>query len=197
VLWSKYLPLQPFQYAGNNPVTGFDFTGLGPGDAFSSERAAAVDWVRTYGAQVSDSKVEFASAIGKGLDAAGNIFYTYNEPREGTRTGSTPELLSVSEATHSKDLVEVAYIHSHPKEVDDTDLKTTPNSLSGRDVESAENNNVNVYAYVPNGKLLVYDHTRNREGQVDLTDSPGAKKEVKHGGVPDLEVPRRVMVDEQ
>jgi hypothetical protein len=72
-------------------------------------------------ATYNGSKVEYASAIGKGLDAAGNVFYTYNEPREGKRTGSTPVLLSVSEATRSKDLVEVAYIHSHPKEVDDPD----------------------------------------------------------------------------
>jgi hypothetical protein len=41
VLWGKYLPLQPYQYAGNNPVAIVDPTGMAGEDPKEAERVSS------------------------------------------------------------------------------------------------------------------------------------------------------------
>jgi RHS repeat-associated protein len=195
VLWEKYLPLQPYQYALNQPISQSDCSGREAGDVFRTLSEAANDWVMTYGTRLSESGYEYASAIGEGIDHNGESFFVYNEPRTmNSRIGSTPELLEVSESTKSFSLTEVAWIHNHPSESPGDDIVTKPNELSRQDVSAAENRKIDVFALVPNGQLLRYSYLSNK---VTVTKGPQAddnepeSKVVNHGGVPDMTVPRR------
>ncbi|MBU3680245.1 MAG: hypothetical protein FGM32_11700, partial [Candidatus Kapabacteria bacterium] len=200
VLWGKYLPLQPYQYSLNQPISLSDPDGKEPGDVFRTLKEAANDWVKTYGVGLSESAYEYASAIGKGIDLAGKEFYVYNEPKSSnSRIGSTPELLEVSESTKQFTLTEVAWIHNHPTDVPGDDIETKPNQLSKQDISAAESKKIDVLALVPNGLLLHYSHVSNTVTATkgSTIDDPAQRtKTLNHGGVPDLTVPRRVVENE-
>jgi RHS repeat-associated protein len=194
-LWEKYRSLQGYQYCRNNPVHFTDRTGMEPGDVFWTMNEAAQDWVETYGAQFMESGYEYASAIGKGVDPAGKEFFVYNEPKSlNSRTGSTPELLEASESTKQFSLTEVAWIHNHPPDLPGDDIVTKPNALSKQDVSAAENKKIDVFAFVPDGRLLCYSHEANKVTvvmEVTTTQQSAETQVVNHGGVPDMTVPRR------
>jgi RHS repeat-associated protein len=189
-MWEEYVGYTAYHYAFSNPVATLDWNGLGPGDAFKSIRAAALDFAKNFNGPSIVNNRELISRIYSFNDGT-NVVYSYTTPEIGKTksciVGPEPEKVGTTTVSiiHTHGAASDAYATERPSNADV--------SLVGKGQKD--------YVVTPGGLLLEYDQkgkttlvsnnvpsdpkSRTRANGIDpvITNEPSMQ------GVPGLDVP--------
>lgn len=165
----KYSFQTPFCYAANSPIRFVDLFGMGPGDAFKTQRLAAIDFGKTYNGKSIERGVEFGASVYT-IKIDGKTNYTYSEPNTGTAYGVEPSLAPKgSKAT--------AVVHTHGK-YDKYSDNDNFSREEGNDIDYFKDKKVDGYLATPSGLLKEYDVETGKENIVS-TEMPSDSKHPK------------------
>ena len=176
-LAEKFYSTSPYGYCLDNPVKFVDVKGMfpGPGDLFTTPRAAAKDWGMYYNGASILRKREMGSTIYEVVNNGRLKGYSYTPANVGNEhnTGfSTPK--------NGENVV--ATIHSHGnfdgtiKGYDERAYKVKDNEFSLKDIIYNTDNQLLGYLTTPNGSLLEHVPSTG-EINIILEDLPSDKND--------------------
>jgi hypothetical protein len=148
-----------------NPLRFEDPDGMGPGQRFKTEHAAAVDWARTYGKK---NQMELSSLIYKFHTKKGKEYYSYtpaahyddDDKKHNNKTESPPPTSSQHVLPTGEDVLVTAAIHSHPAGdvlSEDFSGPTIANGEKGDKYIMTEIDDIDYYLLTPSGALIEFD----------------------------------------
>ena len=151
-LAKDYYATSPYGYCLNNPVKFVDVKGMfpGPGDLFTTPRAAAKDWGMYYNGASILRKREMGSTIYEVREKGLLKGYSYSKANEGEHS------VSPSLPPNKEDMV--GTIHSHG----DADKEHKNNVFSKADIKNIKILGVSGYLATPSGTLLEYNPKGNK-----------------------------------
>jgi len=168
-----------YVYCGNDPVNFVDPLGLAPGDKFDSRNDAAADFGCYIGYKSIITQEEFASAIYERVEENGDVYYTYDNPRNELETHEERNM-SFYISWYGESPVAIAHTHgaydiatNNKKNI----FSSPDNVLSGNpemsDTYWSDKLGIDYYLVAPTGELKVYvSNSGNYEGDLIRSDMP-------------------------
>ena len=167
-LVKKYPYWTPYQFAGLMPIRFLELEGLEPGEPFTTQREAALNFSQLFNDNSIRANKEYGTRIYK-QTANGVMTYSYTIPVVGSTASiqvSDLEAVAVPSGTSV-----TAYAHTHGassanapvgQRYIDNQFSGTPGSLSsGGDIWYSESRNIDGYVSTPDGSFYEYDVTSN------------------------------------
>ena len=137
----------PYQFAGLIPIRFVELEGLEPGEPFETKKDAALNFSSIYGAFSIQENREYSATIYSYTDKGGNVKYTYNNPKRGSKAGAPVN------PVRKKEGKAVAGIHAHGA----FDRRYENNIFSSSDIVISLDQGVPEYLSTPSGELRIID----------------------------------------
>ena len=174
-LVEKYQAWSPYNYTMDNPVKFVDPDGMSvvdPGDLFTSQRAAAIDFSRFYNGRSIMQYREYGSTIYK-LEKDGKTYYSYSIAKKGSNASVIP-------SQNPKDTEKTAYAHTHggyEKDYDNNNFSGDGTIEGGGDKAYSQYYKIDGYVSTPNGSIKEYNVDTDEEAIISTSDAPSDPKD--------------------